>query len=230
MTKTIFTLRCLLVVGFVSLTSSAVAQSIELNFVTMTHDGMAEQDVFAKMGEDEVQRIPVSKVESMKETMLFAAAGDEPPFQPMITEPTDTYPKGTELGITLGQWLAATGQGTYECDGKQATVRATFENLIPNGVYTMWNFIDADPPTDPWQGLVLPLGARDGSQSVFEADANGNAIFEATVEPCLQLSGTQSLAGLAIAWHSDGKTYGMSPGGLGLVSHAQAMTILPHAQ
>jgi hypothetical protein len=230
MTKTIATYGCLLAVGLVGWASNvAVAEPIELNFGTMTHDGMPEQDVFFDSGGDEVRRLSVEEAKGMMDAMLFAAAGEPPPFQPMMAEPTDTYPKGMELGITLEQWLGASGKGTYECDGDRATVQASFENLVPNGVYTVWHFIDADPPTDLWQGLLWPLGARDGSQAKFEADADGKANFEATVEPCLQPSGTQSISGLAIAWHSDGETYGFSPGGMGVDSHAHLMTMLPHA-
>lgn len=216
-----------------SITAYATAQDvtpIELTFGTLTGDGMVEQDVFVAnpLNANEVIRIPAAQAESHMEAMLFASA-EAPPFEPMNLEPTGSYQKGSALGFTLGDWLKATGSGSYTCDGQKATIKASFQNLVPNGVYTMWNFIGAEPPTDPWQELVWPLGKRDGSQAVFNADAQGNAAFEQVVEPCLQLSGTQSLAGLAIAWHSDGKTYGFSPGGLGVVSHAQLMSILPHA-
>ena len=211
-------------------TTAQNAEPIELTFGTFTGDGMVEQDVFvaSPVNANEVIRLPAAQAESNMEAMLFASA-EAPPFEPMKLEPTESYQKGSTLGLTLGDWLKATGSGSYACDGQKATIKASFQNLVPNGVYTMWNFIGAEPPTDPWQGLVWPLGKRDGSQSVFKADAQGNAAFEQVVEPCLQLSGTQSLAGLAIAWHSDGQTYGFSPGGLGVVSHAQLMSILPHA-
>lgn len=40
------------------------------------------------------------------------------------------------------------------------------------------------------------------------------------------MTGTQTLTGLAAAWHADGKTYGASPGDLGIVSFAQLMAAL----
>jgi len=211
-------------------TTAQNAKPIELTFGTLTGDGMVEQDVFvaSPVNANEVIRLPAAQADSHMEAMLFASA-EAPPFEPMNLEPTGSYQKGPALRFTLGDWLKATGSGSYSCDGQKATIMASFQNLVPNGVYTMWNFIDADPPTDPWQGLVWPLGERDGSQGIFNADTQGNATFEQVVEPCPQLSATQSLAGLAIAWHSDGQTYGFSPGGLGVVTHAQLMTILPHA-
>ncbi len=221
----------LLAIGMLALASaSASAHQIELAFGMFTTDGLVEQDVFIEnpANANEVVRIPAAEVASHRDAELYAAA-EEPPFEPMKAEPTESYPKGEALGLTLSDWLKATGSGSYACDGQKATLKASFQNLVPNGVYTMWNFIDLDPPSDPWQGVMFPAGMRDGSQSVFKADAEGNATFEQVVEPCPQLSGTQSLAGLAIAWHSDGKTYGFSPGGLGVVSHAQLITIFPHA-
>ncbi|MEE9251188.1 MAG: hypothetical protein V3U93_08700 [Alphaproteobacteria bacterium] len=223
----------LLAVGMLVLASVPASaqetQQIELTFGMYATDGLVEQDVFMEnpANMNEVVRIPAAQVASQRDAELYAAA-EEPPFEPMKLEPTESYPKGAALGITFRDWLKATGSGSYACDGQKGTIKASFQNLVPDGIYTMWNFIDADPPTDPWQGLVLPAGKRDGSQTVFKADADGNATYEAVVEPCLQLSGTQSLAGLAIAWHSDGETYGFSPGGLGVVSHAQLMTVLPY--
>lgn len=211
-------------------TSADTSKQIELTFGTLSDDGMVEQDVFvlSPANANQVMRIPAAQTASYMETELYASA-EAPPFEPMKLEPTETYPKRAALGFTLSDWLRATGSGSYTCDGQKAAIKADFQNLAPNGVYTLWNFIEADPPLDPWQGVVLPTGDRDGSQSVFYADAQGNAIFEQVVEPCPQLSASQTIAGLAIAWHSDGQTYGNSPGSLGVVSHAQLMTIFPRA-
>ena len=90
----------------------------------------------------------------------------------------------------------------------------------------MWNFLDAEPPTDPWQGILYPLGARDGSDATFHSDGQGNAAYSASFEPCLEMSGMQTLTGIAVAWHPDGKTHGASPGSLGVDSFAQLMTAL----
>jgi len=203
---------------------------IELAFGMLTTDGMVEQDVFMvdPTNASQVRRIPAAQVTNHMDTLLYAST-EEAPFEPMKAAPTETYPKGGSLGFTLGDWLKAKGSGSYACNGNKATIKASFQGLVPNGVYTMWNFIDLDPPAEPWQGLLVPTGKRDGSQSVFSSDAKGNATYDQVVEPCPQLSATQSLAGLAIAWHSDGKTYGISPGGLGVVSHAQLMTMFPRA-
>jgi len=224
----------LLAFGLLALASGSASAhnkgQIELIWGMFNTDGMVEQDVFIQnpANANEVLRIPVAKVANHMNAALYGSA-EEPPFEPMKAELTESYPKGAALDLTLRDWLKAKGSGSYACNGKKATLKASFQNLVPNGVYTMWNFIDLDPPSDPWQGVMVPAGMRDGSQSIFKADAEGNATYDQVVEPCPQLSGTQSLAGLAIAWHSDGKTYGFSPGGLGVVAHAQLMTIFPPA-
>lgn len=225
-------IRSLLAFGILTLGGFSASANDETQFKLVwsmyVTDGMVEQDVFVEKAPNssEVRRLPVAQIADYLDKEIFGAAV-EPPYEPLITEPTETYPKGEALGITLRDWLQAKGAGSYRCDGKKATLKASFQGLVPNGVYTMWNFIDLNPPADPYQGLLVPAGKRDGSQSIFRADARGNATYEQVVEPCPQLSDTQSLAGLAIAWHSDGKTYGFSPGALGVKSHAQLMTLFP---
>lgn len=72
--------------------------------------------------------------------------------------------------------------------------------------------------------LNLPLGARDGSQATFKSDEMGRAEYKVSFSPCLQFSGAQFNTLLAIAWHSDNKTYGASPGPLSTVSHVQLLS------
>ena len=62
--------------------------------------------------------------------------------------------------------------------------------------------------------------------SIRDYDGNGNANYDAEFEPCLEMTGTQTLTGLAAAWHQDGQTYGASPGDLGIVTFTQLMAAL----
>ena len=73
---------------------------------------------------------------------------------------------------------------------------------------------------------MYPLGSRDGSDATFNSDGEGRATFSASFEPCLEMTGTQTFAGLAAAWHPDGKTHGASPGSMGVDSFAQLMAAL----
>ena len=200
----------------------ATAGDMMLEFGTNTAFEMAEQDVFVDDGNGSVKRIRPADTDNMMDAKLFGATVS-PPFQPMNFEPSETYGKGLELGITLEEWLSASAKGTFACDGGKSVFNVEFTGLRPNAVYTMWNFIDADPPTDPWQGILYPLGARDGSDAAFTSDADGNAVYSVTFEPCIEASGTQTMAGVAAAWHPDGKTHGSSPGKLGVDSFAHVM-------
>jgi hypothetical protein len=113
------------------------------------------------------------------------------------------------------------------CEGDVGRVSATFDRLVPNGVYTVWYFLMAMPRTTPFATYALPLGDPEGSQNTFMADAYGNASLEVAVSPCLQLSSRQLLAGLAAAYHSDGKTYRELPGDFGTVAHLHVFNFLP---
>lgn len=210
-----------------TLAAPANADMAKLEFVTFNDIGVVEQDVFAATDGNKVKRVAVADVAGMMDAPLYAAT-ESPPFDPMTEMPTDTYGMGPELGVTMAEWLAAEGSGSYECVDGKAVINADFTGLRPDAVYTMWNYIDASPPTSPWQGLLFPLGARDGSDATFHTDGSGNATYSANFEPCLQASGTQTLAGIAAAWHIDGKTYGKSPGALGVVSATHLMVDLVH--
>jgi hypothetical protein len=131
--------------------------------------------------------------------------------------------------MKLSKWLSAKGTATYVCDAGWGKLNASFENLVPNATYTMWHFFMSAPPTVPFNGtLDVPLGNRDGSQSVFKTDAKGRAVLDITFEHCLQMSDSQLMSGLAIAYHSDGQTYGGSPGPFGKASHVQLFSMLPN--
>ena len=103
--------------------------------------------------------------------------------------------------------------------------------LVANGVYTIWHAFMALPPTTPFSGtLDLPLGARDGSESVFRADANGNATVERRFQPCLQFSDVWTTSMLAVNYHSDGKTYQADPGKFGYNAHIPLFLMLPNRE
>ncbi len=201
--------------------------SIDLAFITHLEMDLPEQDVFIERvpGSGEVYR--VTKGDHDMNAPLYKAAVPvkHNPFDPTAIGP---HPKGEPLGMTLGQWLRHQGTGTYTCEDGIGKLRLRFRGLVPNGVYTMWHAFIALPPTEPFSGtLDLPLGARDGSESVFVADANGNAVFEHTFMPCLEMSDVWTTSMLAINYHSDGKTYGADPGAFGFNAHVPLFVLLP---
>ena len=59
------------------------------------------------------------------------------------------------------------------------------------------------------------------------APVPGAVLKRRAVPTCLKLTGEHVASGLAVAWHSDGRTYGAVPGDFGTVSHIQLYTGLP---
>ncbi len=202
-------------------------ESMSLTFIFHIDEDLAEQDVFYEKepGSGKVWR-PTGATKAMNAPLYAPAeAVDHTPFQ---SDNIGPWRKGKELGITLGQWFAAKGQGRYTCENGEGRLDVNFENLVPNGVYTMWHDFFVWPPTEPFIGTYdLPFGARDGSENTFVAGKDGSARFNKTIKPCLQLSGEQLMADLAIAWHSDGKTYGPLPGEFSTDTHVHLYTALP---
>jgi hypothetical protein len=202
---------------------------LEITFVDHIKAEMIEQDVFVEKtpGSGEVFRVTVEDNADFLNQPVFTVASSVH-HDPMNKEAIGPYAKGQELGFTLGEWLGASGTANYNCADGKGAIEASFENLVPNGVYTMWNFYLAMPFTEPFSTYDVPVGKRDGSSSVFKTDGNGAAKFSASFEPCLQGSGPQLGAGLAIAYHSDGKTYGSGPGSMGDKSHVHLFALLPN--
>ncbi|MGI9383272.1 MAG: hypothetical protein ACR2PO_08960 [Methyloligellaceae bacterium] len=200
---------------------------LDLNFIFHIDQDMAEQDVFVerKPGSGQIYR-PTKGVRDMS-LPLFAPASPvkHTPFQPDNVGP---WKKGRALNVTLGQWFAGKGRGSYTCKDGRGRLKVTFDNLLANGVYTMWHYFLAWPPTKPFIGSYdLPMGNRDGTESVFRTDAKGHAVVERDFKPCLQMTGEHLMSGLAIAWHSDGKTYGPMPGEFSTRSHVHMYVDLP---
>ncbi|MEM7489861.1 MAG: hypothetical protein AAF390_12150 [Pseudomonadota bacterium] len=202
-------------------------EAMTLAFLFHIDEGLAEQDVFYERvpGSGEVFR-PTGATRDM-DAALYAPA-EAVPHTPLQTENVGPWARGKALGITLGEWFAARGEGEYTCVDGTGHVDIRFTGLVPDGLYTMWHDFAIWPPTEPFIGFYdTPFGARDGSENAFTADAEGNAHFVRTITPCLQLSGEQLISELAIAWHSDGKTYGYTPGEFSTDTHVHLYVPLP---
>jgi hypothetical protein len=202
--------------------------SISLAFVTHLDMNMPEQDVFIEResGSGEVWR--VTNGDNDMSVPLFAAsrAVEHDPFNPDALGP---YPRGRPLGVSLGEWLGHRGRGVYRCENGTGSLAISFSGLVPNGVYTIWHAFMALPPTTPFSGTVdLPLGARDGSESVFLANAVGRAEFDHRFKPCLQMSAAWISSMLVVNYHSDANAYLAHPGEFGLNAHVPLFIVLPH--
>lgn len=206
------------------------SMSIELAFVTHLDMELPEQDVYIERepGSDKVWRVTRGDNDMSAPLFKTAVPVEHDPFNPDALGP---HPKGEPLGLTLGEWLRHRGGGTYTCANGEGSLNTWFKGLVPNGVYTMWHVFMALPPTTPFSGaLELPLGARDGSTSVFRADANGEASFIHRFKPCLEMSDVWTTSMLAINYHSDGRTYAALPGDFGYNAHIPLFLMLPNRE
>lgn len=208
--------------------ASMAGDAIELEFVDHIKAEMIEQDVYVdKMSDGKLYRVTTEDASDFSEFQVFRTAAPVE-HAPMDASKIGPYDAGAPLNFTLGEWLSASGTATLECNDGSGVLRAEFQNLVPNGVYTMWNFF-AGQQLAKFHTYDLPVGAPDGSQSAFTADGKGSAIFEASFEPCLDRTSPQLMAGLAIAYHSDGETHGYEPGPMGNKSHVQLFAVIPPA-
>ncbi|WP_170387941.1 hypothetical protein [Ruegeria atlantica] len=206
----------------------AMAEGIEMAFVDHIEAGMIEQDVFvARHAEDNtVFRVTTEDYQQYFENTVYTTA-EMTPHDPMNVDAVGPHPIGFDLGISLGDWLAASGTASYQCSDETGEISVVFTGLVPNGLYTLWTFYMPVPFTEPFSTYDIPIGARDGKDSVFRAGPEGSAVFELAFEPCLQGSSSQLVSGLAAAYHSDGKTYGHEPGTMGDKTHVHLFAVLP---
>lgn len=203
----------------------------EVKFANHIQMGFPEQDVYVVDPKNPkwVWRVEGDKDKKLDDATLakvvYASSGPvkHDPFK-VGKNPLGPFPIGASLGFTMAQWLAATGSGTYTVDGDQADLNLTFTNLVPNGTYTIWCSRLTLPPNV--NVVDKPCGAADGSQNMFKTDAQGNGTFSLKM-PTVEASTKETVSLLALAYHSDGKTYGAAPGDFGLNSHIQMAFIIP---
>jgi hypothetical protein len=200
--------------------------SIVLAFSTHLQADLPAMDVFIEreQGAEHVYR-PTNRDSQNKMLFRTSAAVARASFDLQRIGP---YPKGDAFNMTLGDWAGHSGSGTYRCRDGEGTLNAEFSGLVPNGMYTMWHTFTAVRATRPFSGyLDLPLGARDGSTSIFVANGDGEATFSRTFAPCLQMSDAWLTAMLAVNFHSDGRTHAGLPGDFGQNVHTPLFVVLP---
>ncbi len=226
-----YQVRAIAAATFAAATSIAAANAgepMKITFVDHVTAGMIEQDVYVERepGSGQVWRINADERDAFADAVAYRTAAPQH-HSPMDPANNGPYAAGEPFDFKVGEWLSGTGTATYACDGKTTEFAAQFTGLVPNGTYTLWNFFMATPVSQPFSTYDLPMGARDGSQTGFVTDANGNADYQVSFDGCLQMSGAQLASGIAINYHSDGNTYGPHPGEFGTISHIQLFAVLP---
>jgi hypothetical protein len=124
---------------------------------------------------------------------------------------------GTQLGVSLVQWLGAHGVAQLMPAGSDAeTVTATFYGLIPDADYSLFEGrIEHD------RAIFTPLDGS-GNTNSFRSGADGRASITVTVPHML----TRADA-IELVYHSDNQSHGTSPGNPGYTAHPQLVARLP---
>ncbi len=205
-------------------TSHAIKMDVQL--VGHIQAGLPEQDVFIERGDLVAGRVvrpeaSDAKEEANQSKMLYAAATAvrDDPFK-VGADPLGPFTKGKALGITLQQWLAARGSGTYILSDGSAELKLSLEQLVPNGVYTVLTPRITFPPNFQVEPGIA--GAPDGSEAMLKADAKGNAVFNLRMK-ALPESTKQTATAIILAYNSEGAWRGE----FGKNTHQQLFFLMP---
>ena len=207
-----------------------IVREVDFSFGTHPQLGFPEQHVLVQQdGLDETMGMRLAPEETEDEANLareIFIAGEDVGHDPFSVgeAPLGPFALGDSLEMTLGDWLSAEGSGTYRAVGNHGEVSLSLENMVPNGVYTLWCTRITVPPD--FLMVNKACGPLDGSANTFTADEDGNVEFSLETW-ALDDTSAETVSVFAIAYHSDGETYGESSGVFGTVSHVQIFTILP---
>lgn len=226
--KSFFIPACLILFAALILSARLAYADTKIDLKPVTHPiaGFAEQDVFV-LQNGQAMRLDAKEVTSSanlsKSAYSSLNATDHDPFK-LSPNPLGPFPLGKALGFTVGQWLEATGSGTYSVNGDSAHISLIFHKLVPGSTYTVWCSRLTFPPN--FRVVDKPCGAQDGSENVFKSDSIGEGGFSLTLKP-LEESTRETATVIAIAYHSDGKSSGSKPGDFGSNTHVQLFVPIP---
>lgn len=213
--------------------AGAATQALEaVRLVSHIEFGVFEQDVYIErpggLPGEVFRPTPDDAANPLTADSPLYASAEELDHDPTFMQ-GGPFEKGAALGFTLAEWLAAKASVAYLCtDGETARLDAAFSGLVPEGVYTFWNSRLTFTGGAITGANDVPAGEPMGTENVFTASEDGTARFSAGWEGCNEPSTGGPGIGpdggaqvFAIAYHSDGETYGASPGPFGSATHVQ---------
>jgi len=174
---------------------------------------------YINVGPNDVDpRLKNLPIRAVPEPVFFAGVrATVPPLEAIdpATSPAARFRSKPSFPITLGDWLRARAELTIRCtDEGPATASATFRNLVPNGLYTVWgSWSTVALPGAPRAVVPIPFG---GAPNSLVADHQGNATFQrefaaCPLDPVPDAVGSKMLF-VALVYHSDAVLFGASPG------------------
>jgi hypothetical protein len=195
-------------------------------FQSYLKSGFPEQDVFVEpfnRSASVVRMEPHVSQDPLAMTKEFArpayAAETAQPHDPFKTKDLALGPfaKGQPLRFKYVTWQSASGEGTYQVENGSASLKASFNALVPNGTYTVICSRMAKPRII--DGLC-------GKEMAFQADAKGKAEIDVRF-PAPPDTTAQTGALLGIVYHSDRQTHGAQLGDFGKNAHVQLIWPVP---
>lgn len=195
------------------------ARVAQIPAITDLAMGIPQQDVYVEREDGMVYRIHQDELtdEIRAQTAYATTENLWPDVHELSDNPRGPYPKGEALDFTFGEWLEASGSVEYvKYANGLDSFTMDFQNLRPNGIYTLWCVLSWSPPNPA--GFEIPCGSPDGSQSVFHADADGN-LNASLLMSAMPYSIPGRASVLCLAYHSDGETYGHRVGSYGENAH-----------
>ena len=220
---------CLMILLFslsIGVSSAQDSMVIDLNWRTLTGLGLTEQFVFLMNEDGEIYKFtPEAPLATLDQPVYTLANAEDFAFDPfqLLENPVGPFEAGAALDMSLREYLAARGSGTYTVEGDMATIDISFDRLVPNGVYTLWCSTLTIPPE--FNIVDRPCGAQDGSENTFIADEYGTMQVQMSF-PALELPTETNRSVIGLAWHSDGETYGEHPGDFGTVTFVPLRALL----
>lgn len=207
--------------------AAAPAQVAQLEALTDIAMGIPQQDVYVEGDDGMLYRMHQDDLtdDILAQTAYATTENNWPDLFETSDNPRGPYPKGEALDFTFGEWIGATGTADYikHANGIDEVTLA-FQNLRPNGVYTLWCVLTWLPPNEA--AFELPCGSPDGSQATFQTDAEGNLNAHLFMS-AMPYATDEMLSGLCIAYHSDGQTHGHTVGAYGQNAHVQLCVDVP---
>lgn len=216
----------LLALSIAACTASPVRVA-QLEALTDIAMGIPQQDVYVEKDDGMIYRVHQDDLtdEISGQTVYATTENNWPDLFESSDNPRGPYPKGEELGFTFGDWIGATGSAQYikHANGTDEA-HLSFQNLRPDGIYTLWCVLTWLPPNEG--AFELPCGSPDGSQASFEADADGN-LDAHIIMSAMPYATDEMLSGLCLAYHSDGETHGHVVGEYGKNAHVHLCIDVP---
>ncbi len=222
-------IRLIIVLGLLLSFSIATAQNrtvVELKFGTFLDEGTAEQDVFVMGVEGLAFRVsPHALANSLDDPLCGLAHTAEFVYDPYMLSPNPVgpYDIGVPLDLTLEEWLAASGEGTYTVEEGQAAIDVKFTGLVPDGAYSLW--CSTTTLTPDFDVTYQPCGAPNSSESVFTADEHGQLSIQMAF-PEMPPSTETQVSALALVWHPFSQTYDADSVSFGTLMFRQLHAVL----